>query len=165
MDNWADHPEGKECKQRIDALLKKINTNTDNLMKDWDKETMGVLRSTEINKKTLFKLIKKNKYEVAVNFDPKHISLIKEIKSFESIQPKKSSVIFTGRNLIEFYPFIVSLQESIRSYHQVSAKIDEKVLKLVAEKKKAVMMCIEEGFRTVWNENNRNVERYTRNLA
>lgn len=46
MDNWADHPEGKECKQRIDALLKKINTNTDNLMKDWDKETMGVLRST-----------------------------------------------------------------------------------------------------------------------
>lgn len=27
------------------------------------------------------------------------------------------------------------------------------------------MMCIEEGFRTVWNENNRNVERYTRNLA
>lgn len=62
MDNWADHPEGKQCKQRIDALLKKINTNTDNLMKDWDKETMGVLRSTEINKKTLFKLIKKNKY-------------------------------------------------------------------------------------------------------
>lgn len=104
--------------------MKKINTNTDNLMKEWDKDTMGVLRSTEINKKTLFKLIKKNKYEVAVNFDPKHISLIKEIKSFESIQPKKSSVIFTGRNLIEFYPFIVSLQESIRSYHQVSAKID-----------------------------------------
>lgn len=35
----------------------------------------------------------------------------------------------------------------------------------MADKKKAVMMCIEEGFRTVWNENNRNVERYSRNLA
>jgi hypothetical protein len=120
-------------------------------MKEWDKETVLVLKSTEINKKTVFKLEKKNKYQVAVNFDQKHIDLIKEIKSFESIQPKKSSVVFTGRNLIEFYPFIVSLQESIRSYHQVSAKINEKVIKLVAEKKKAVMMCIEEGFRTVWN--------------
>jgi len=28
----------------------------------------------------------------------------------------------------------------------VSAKIDEKVLKLVAEKKRAVMHCIKEGF-------------------
>ena len=120
-------------------------------MKEWDKETVLVLKSTEINKKTVFKLEKKNKYQVAVNFDQKHIDLIKEIKSFESIQPKKSSVVFTGRNLIEFYPFIVSLQESIRAYHQVSAKINEKVIKLVAEKKKAVMMCIEEGFRTVWN--------------
>ncbi len=62
MDNWADHPEGKECKQRIDALLKKINTNTETLMKDWDKETVNVLKSTEINKKTIFKLIKKNKH-------------------------------------------------------------------------------------------------------
>ncbi len=33
MDNWADHPEGKECKQRIDALIKKINVNTETLMK------------------------------------------------------------------------------------------------------------------------------------
>ena len=37
MDNWTDHPEGTQCKQRIDAILKKINTQTDTLMKDWDK--------------------------------------------------------------------------------------------------------------------------------
>lgn len=60
---------------------------------------------------------------------------------------------------------MVSLQESIHSYHQVSAKIDEKVLKLVAEKKRAVMHCIKEGFETFWNENNKNVERYSKNLA
>lgn len=67
--------------------------------------------------------------------------------------------------MIDFYPFVVSLQESIHSYHQVSAKIDEKVLKLVAEKKRAVMYCIKDGFETFWNENNKNVERYSKNLA
>ena len=46
-------------------------------MKEWDKETVLVLKSTEINKKTVFKLEKKNKYQVAVNFDQKHIDLIK----------------------------------------------------------------------------------------
>ena len=67
--------------------------------------------------------------------------------------------------MIDFYPFVVSLQESIHSYHQVSAKIDERIAKLVAEKKRGVMHCINEGFATFWNENNRNVERYSKNLA
>jgi len=111
-------------------------------MKEWDKETNVILKNNELNKKQLFKLIKKNKYEVAVNFETKYIDLIKEIRSFDSIQPKKSSVLWSGKTLIDFYPFVVSLQESIRSYHQVSAKIDEKVIKLVAEKKRAVMNCI-----------------------
>jgi hypothetical protein len=62
-----------------------------------------------------------------------------------------------GKTLIEFYPFVVSLQESVHSYHQVSAKIDEKIIKLVADKKRAVMLCIEEGFKNNWNENNRHV--------
>ena len=66
---------------------------------------------------------------------------------------------------MDFYPFVVSLQESIHSYHQVSAKIDEKVSKLVAEKKRAVMLCIKEGFETYWNENNKNVDKYSKNLA
>lgn len=37
-------------------------------MKQWDKETVDILKSTQLNKKTIFKVIKKNKYEVAVNF-------------------------------------------------------------------------------------------------
>lgn len=37
-------------------------------MKEWDKETSMVLKSNELNKKQLFRLVKKNKYEVAVNF-------------------------------------------------------------------------------------------------
>lgn len=39
------------------------------------------------------------------------------------------------------------------------------MLKLVAENKKAVMLCINEGFNTFWNENNKNVEKYSKNLA
>ena len=130
MENWADHPEGKECKHKIDSLLKKLNT--DAIMRQWDRDTASILKSNELSKKQLFKLIKKKKFEVAVNFETKYINLIKQIRSFDSIQPKKSSVLWTGKTLIDFYPFVVSLQESIHSYHQVSAKIDERVLKLVA---------------------------------
>jgi len=57
--------------------------------------------------------------------------------------------------LIDYYPFVVSLQESIHSYNQVSAKIDQRILKLVAEKKKSVMNCIDEGFRKNWDESNK----------
>ena len=96
-------------------------------------------------------MIKKKKFEVSVNFDAKYIELIKEIRSFDSIHPKKSNILWTGKTLIDFYPFVVSLQESIHSYYQVSAKIDEKILKLVAEKKRAVMHCMKEGFETFWN--------------
>lgn len=46
----------------------------------------------------------------------------------------------------------MSLQESIYSYLQITAKIDEKVLKLLAEKKKSVMSAIDDGFKTSWNE-------------
>ena len=76
------------------------NLNTEQLKKEWDKETLAQIRSNEFNKKTLFKVIKKNKHEVAVNFEPNHIELIKEIRTFDSIQPRSSSVIYTGKNLI-----------------------------------------------------------------
>jgi len=41
-----------------------------------------LIRSIELNKKNLFRLVKKNKHEVAVNFEDKHIEIIKEIKTF-----------------------------------------------------------------------------------
>jgi hypothetical protein len=149
LDNWREHPEGKEIKQKIDALLREMNT--EQLQKEWEKDTASLIRSIELNKKNLFKLVKKNKQEVAVNFEKKHIEIIKEIKTFESIQSRSNSVIYAGKNLIEYYPLVVSLQESIYSYLQVTAKIDEKALKLLAEKKKSVMSAIDDGFRTNWN--------------
>lgn len=66
-------------------------------------------------------------------------------------------MIYAGKNLIEYYPLVVSLQESIYSYLQVTAKIDEKALKLLAEKKKSVMSAIDDGFRTNWNESSKMV--------
>ena len=80
LDNWREHPEGKEIKQKIDALLREMNT--EQLQKEWEKDTASLIRSIELNKKNLFKLVKKNKQEVAVNFEKKHIEIIKEIKTF-----------------------------------------------------------------------------------
>lgn len=140
--------------------------NTDQLKREWEKETTVLIRSIELNKKTVFKLVKKsNKYEVAVNFENKHIEIIKEIKTFESIQSRSNTVVFAGKNLIEYYPFVVSLQESIYSYLQVIAKIDDKILKLLAEKKKSVMNTIDDGFKSNWNESSKIVEKYAKNLA
>ena len=35
--------EGRECKNKIEALLKKLNTET--IMKEWDKETNVILKN------------------------------------------------------------------------------------------------------------------------
>jgi hypothetical protein len=109
--------------------------------------------------------VKKNKQEVAVNFEQKHIEVIKEIKTFEFTQYKTNSLILTGKNLIENYPFVVLLQESIFSYQQVSAKIDNKIAKLLAEKKRLVMKAIDDGFCISWNDTTRAVSEYAKNLA
>ena len=34
MENWAENPEGLECKNKIEGLLKKLNTET--MMNEWD---------------------------------------------------------------------------------------------------------------------------------
>lgn len=60
---------------------------------------------------------------------------------------------------------MVSLQESIYSYLQVTAKIDEKILKLLADKKKSVMAAIDDGFKTNWSESSKMVEKFSKNLA
>ena len=143
--------------------MKKLNT--DNLKREWERDTGQLIRSIELNKKNLFKLVKKNKHEVAVNFEERHIEIIKEIKTFESIQARTNSVIYAGKNLIEYYPFVVSLQESIYSYHQITAKIDDKILKLLADRKKSVMIAIDDGFKSNWSESSKMVEKYSKNLA
>lgn len=51
--------------------------NTEQVQKEWEKDTGSLIRSIELNKKFLFKLVKKNKQEVAVNFEKKHIEIIK----------------------------------------------------------------------------------------
>lgn len=33
LDNWREHPEGKEIKQKIDALLREMNT--EQLQREW----------------------------------------------------------------------------------------------------------------------------------
>jgi len=48
---------------------------------------------------------------------------------------------------------------------QVIAKIDEKILKLLAERKKSVMTAIDDGFKTNWSESSKIVEKYAKNLA
>ena len=60
MENWTEHPEGKECKYKIDELLKKLNIET--IMRDWDKDTGAVIKSNTLSKKQLFKLVKKKKF-------------------------------------------------------------------------------------------------------
>ena len=91
--------------------------------------------------------------------------MIKEIKTFESIQPRSNSAIYTGKSLLEHYPHVVSLEGSIYSYHQVSAKIDDRIMKLLAEKKKNVMTALEDGFKVTWKESLRMIDKYSKSLA
>ena len=68
------------------------------------------------------------------------------------------------RALAENYPYAVSLQESIYSFNQITAKIDDKIAKLVAQSKKQVMTSIAEGFHTNWGEKIV-LDRFSKNMA
>lgn len=109
------------------------------------------MKTVDINKVKVFGIVQRQKYEIVINFDEKLINLIKEIKNLGIMQVKLAfAITHHARTLMEMYPFAVSLQESIYSFNQITAKIDDKIAKLVAQSKKTVMNCIAEGFGTFW---------------
>lgn len=74
------------------------------------------------------------------------------------------SITHHTRALAENYPYAVSLQESIYSYNQITAKIDDKIAKLVAQSKKQVMSYIADGLNTNWGEKI-TLDRFSKNMA
>lgn len=162
--NWGEHPEGRELKSRGDALLKRLST--DPILADWNKEINTYLKTFEIAKVRIFSIVpKRNRYEIVVNFDEKLINVIKEIKMLTILQVKLVyAITHHYKTFTEMYPFAVSLQESIHSYNQISAKIDDKVGKLVAESKKTVMNLITEGFTQSWGEKTV-VDKFSKSVA
>jgi hypothetical protein len=107
------------------------------------------LRNFDLNKIKVFGIVQRQKYEIIINFDDKMINLIKEIKNLVQMGVRLNyTITHHTRALSENYPFAVSLQESIYSFNQITAKIDGKIAKLVAQSKKTVMTCIADGFNT-----------------
>lgn len=58
---------------------------------------------------------------------------------------------FAADDVKTFYPSAVSLQESLHTFNQISAKIDEKIGKLVALHRKEVLNTIAQGVHLCWN--------------
>lgn len=68
-----------------------------------------------------------------MNYDDRQVNLFKETRILGSQKVRySSSLSYTAIQAKNIYPFAMSIQESIRSYNQISAHIDEKTKKLVA---------------------------------
>lgn len=162
--NWGEHPEGKDLRARGDGLLKHLST--EQTISEWNKDVNTYLRTFEIGKVKIFSIVpKRSKYEIVVNFDEKLINVIKEIKMLSIMQVKLAwATTHHYGTFKEMYPFAVSLQESIHSYNQISARIDDKIGKLVAESKKVVMSLIAEGFNLNWGEKTV-VDKFSKSIA
>ena len=161
--NWTEHPEGRECRSKGEALAKRLDT--DKITSEWNKEINNYMKTVEISRVKIFGIVHRQKYEIVINFDEKLINLIKEIKNLAIMQVKLAfAITHHARTLMEMYPFAVSLQESIYSFNQITAKVDNKIAKLVAQSKKTVMNCIAEGFNTFWGEKII-LERFSKNMA
>lgn len=73
--NWTEHPEGRECKTKGEALARRLDT--EKITSEWSKEMSLFLKHFDLNKIRVFGIIQRQKYEIVINFDEKLINLIK----------------------------------------------------------------------------------------
>ena len=147
-EDWTLDVEGQQLLKYVEPLKEKLNT--DILFKRWCSETES--KNFEISGR-LLKITKiHNKYSVDVNFDPKIITLFKEVRNLQWLgKPVPIAITIHSSAAERVYPFAVSLRESLRSYNQTCAQLTETTTMLVASYKLSVQQKIAEGFKLKWD--------------
>lgn len=58
--NWTEHPEGRECKTKGEALARRLDT--ERITSDWNRDMGAYLRNFDLNKIKVFGIIQRQKY-------------------------------------------------------------------------------------------------------
>ena len=147
-EDWSRDVEGQKLLKYAQPLKEKLNTEP--FFKKWCSEMEE--RNFEISGR-LLKIIKaNNKFQVDVNFDPKIITLFKEVRNLQWLGKTIPITITIHSSSAErVYPFAVSLRETLRSYTQTCNKLNPTTAMLVASYKLQVQNKVTEGFKLKWD--------------
>ncbi|EAR94592.2 dynein heavy chain, cytoplasmic protein (macronuclear) [Tetrahymena thermophila SB210] len=148
-EKWVEHPLGQKCKETCEAF--KNHLNPQQFVDMWSNEILDLNQKKSESEK-IFKIVQKRKLELDVNYDERQVNLFKETRILSSQKVRfLSSLSYTAQQAKNIYPFAMSIQESIRSYNQISNHVDDKMKKLVASFRRGVHKQIRNGMQINWN--------------
>ena len=150
-ENWENLNDGRKIKELIESIKK--NSDPSRLLEKYNKETSAT-PSDLGNEKLMEIVLKKNGYEVKVNFEEKLIEKFKEFRMLSGKNDSKINSFLKGR-LIDYksnYVNAIALQESFKAFHNSCDKINDPVIdKLVAKQKKDILTLISEKYTHTWS--------------
>ena len=118
--DWENHTSGRALLDDTDRF--RVQLDTTPLVKAWEDDILH--RDLTINGR-LFSINKvrgtENDLQIAVNFDPRIITLFKEVRNLRSLDYNvRSQISSLSKDAREVYPYAVTLMETLRIYEQVN---------------------------------------------
>lgn len=142
---------GNKLKEKGEMILQQLNTQM--IIDEWQKKAQ-LINSQIDNKQKIFDIQEKKKkgaLEVVVNFDGRLVQLFKETRILSAQKEKlATSLKFMTDDVNKIYPFSISMEESLKTYKSILAKVDASTIELIAKLRGDVQTCIQQGLTIHW---------------
>ncbi|KAI9017153.1 dynein heavy chain [Gaertneriomyces semiglobifer] len=151
--DWGLHAEGQKLQIESSSFKKKLETRPmfDAWVADIMKKDLAVSgRIFDINRRRA----RGNILQLSINFDGQTITLFKEVRNLVTLNfPVPHSISSVAKDAKRVYPFAVSLTETVRTYTNALAKLDEQpdVGPLVAGYHRDVQKQVSRGIQLRWD--------------
>lgn len=168
--DWEKHSEGSELKKMSTMFQKHLNT--DQLFKNWQNEMrnkMGHRGATEDT--AVFKKIEKQltpghpvEVQLEVDFDEKAASMFKEVRDLGYLGKRLLTFSTSSSNAKQLYTNAISLRESLRTYYQIRAKVNEHARWLIGKQHAGLAGVLVQGLNLRFSDGRR-VEKFKIEVA
>lgn len=151
---WEQHTEGQNLKQLGEEFAKKLNPQS--IYDPWIKEIKDT-KSLDVGSRIFgVKQHGGRGFELLVNFDPKVMFLFKEVRFLTAMGIRVPySVKVTADDAKWIYPYLMTLQESIRTYTHTCLRLEDPkyatITPLVAAYKQEVQQTLLDGITLRWD--------------
>merc|ERR1712038_254362 len=154
--SWVQHVEGRRLKRESDLFRE--NLQPIKIFSNWIKENKLLQRETDGKIYKIEEDMKTHTPYLAVNFDPRMITLFKEVRNLKRLGEDVFHVPYELSMLAddakEKYPYAMRLGEVIRTYKRTGATLEKcpELASLAAGSKANVQAQIENGLFKKWDE-------------
>eukprot|EP01134_Creolimax_fragrantissima_P000215 CFRG0215T1 len=162
-EGWEQHKDGKKLKEDIDNLRNRVNTKK--MYQEWLDASLQ-LKFNMTDRIFLVHEVKGScptQYQLMVNYDPELVAVFKEARNMKSLDFNVPYQLARNTRAEDIYPYTMSLEESIRTYMQAVAMIDETLEPLLGNRLTAMHKAIKDGCEVSWS--NHSISKYVRSFS